>query len=184
MKTLFCLVGRSGCGKDTIAKELEKRYDLNVISSFTTRDIREGERNGVEHIFISKAKFLKMFFSRKLSAWTYFNKHFYGTTKQAVRNNDIYVVDVKGVESLIKTMKKKVKIVPIQIMVDSDTLVERMRHRGDSDDKINSRLKNDNKMFKKIDDICPHRVLNYNLEDAVDDVWRIIKREKGICWGD
>ena len=52
---LVILSGVSGAGKDTIKKELIKRME-NVISlpSFTSRDPRPGEEEGIQYHFISK----------------------------------------------------------------------------------------------------------------------------------
>ena len=53
MGRIFCLMGKSSTGKDTIYKELleEKKLDLHKIVPYTTRPIREGEKNGEEYFF-------------------------------------------------------------------------------------------------------------------------------------
>ena len=55
---LVILSGVSGAGKDTIKKELIKRME-NVISlpSFTSRDPRPGEEEGIQYHFITKEEF-------------------------------------------------------------------------------------------------------------------------------
>ena len=57
-KMLVILSGVSGAGKDTIKKELIKRMQ-NVISlpSFTSREPRPGEEEGVQYHFITKEEF-------------------------------------------------------------------------------------------------------------------------------
>ena len=47
---IVALVGPSGCGKTTLGKYL-KDMGFNWISSYTTRPMREGETDGVEHKF-------------------------------------------------------------------------------------------------------------------------------------
>ena len=56
MGKIFCLMGKSNSGKDTIFKELMKDKDLNLmpIVSYTTRPIRSNETNGVEYYFINE----------------------------------------------------------------------------------------------------------------------------------
>ena len=49
---IVALVGPSGCGKTTLGKYL-KDMGFNWISSYTTRPMREGETDGVEHKFVS-----------------------------------------------------------------------------------------------------------------------------------
>lgn len=53
MGRIYCLMGKSSTGKDTIYKELlaEKKLNLHKIVPYTTRPIREGEKNGEEYFF-------------------------------------------------------------------------------------------------------------------------------------
>lgn len=45
MRPLLCVLGASGSGKSTLCAELEKRFGLKSIPSYTTRQPRfEGER--------------------------------------------------------------------------------------------------------------------------------------------
>lgn len=56
MGKIFCLMGKSNSGKDTIFKELmrDKDLELKPIISYTTRPIRSNETNGVEYYFINE----------------------------------------------------------------------------------------------------------------------------------
>lgn len=47
---LYCLVGKSGAGKDTLFKRLEYKK----VVGYTTRKRREGEQEGVEYHFVSE----------------------------------------------------------------------------------------------------------------------------------
>ncbi len=52
MSRIFYLIGKSATGKDTIYKELLRRFpDLMTVVAYTTRPIREGETDGVEYYF-------------------------------------------------------------------------------------------------------------------------------------
>ena len=61
MGKIFCLMGKSSSGKDTIFKEIIKdsSLDLDVIVSYTTRPKRIGETNGIEYYFVSNAELLE-----------------------------------------------------------------------------------------------------------------------------
>ena len=62
MGRIFYVMGKSATGKDTIYKELLNRFpNLKTIVPYTTRPIREGEREGVEYHFrtISEMECLK-----------------------------------------------------------------------------------------------------------------------------
>lgn len=53
MGKIFCIMGKSATGKDTIYKKLlqNKELGLRRIVSYTTRPIREGEKEGMEYHF-------------------------------------------------------------------------------------------------------------------------------------
>ena len=53
MGKIFCIMGKSATGKDTIYKSLLQNSELGlkIIVSYTTRPIREGEEEGVEYHF-------------------------------------------------------------------------------------------------------------------------------------
>lgn len=55
MGRLFCLIGKSGSGKDTVFKVLMKDKSLGLLPviTYTTRPRREHETNGVEYYFIN-----------------------------------------------------------------------------------------------------------------------------------
>ena len=56
MGKIFCVLGKSSSGKDTIYKRLleDERIALRKIVPYTTRPIRAGEENGVEYFFTTK----------------------------------------------------------------------------------------------------------------------------------
>ena len=58
MGKIFCIMGKSATGKDTIYKSLLQNSELklNRIVSYTTRPIREGEKEGVEYHFVDDDK--------------------------------------------------------------------------------------------------------------------------------
>ena len=55
MGKIFCLMGKSACGKDTIYKRVlsEKSLSLNTLVPYTTRPARNGEQDGVEYYFLT-----------------------------------------------------------------------------------------------------------------------------------
>lgn len=61
MGKIFYVMGKSSSGKDTIFKKIQERLpELKTIVLYTTRPIREGEKNGVEYYFVGD-KELEMF---------------------------------------------------------------------------------------------------------------------------
>ena len=61
MGKIFYIMGKSASGKDTIYKELmEKMPKFHSIVPYTTRPMREGEKDGVEYFFVDQERFDEM----------------------------------------------------------------------------------------------------------------------------
>ena len=62
MAKLFLIMGKSASGKDTLYKDIGARFgdELGTVVPFTTRPIREGEREGVEYHFITESEMKAM----------------------------------------------------------------------------------------------------------------------------
>lgn len=55
MSKIYYLMGKSSSGKDTLYKELRKEFPmLRTLTLYTTRPVREGERDGEEYFFVTK----------------------------------------------------------------------------------------------------------------------------------
>ena len=56
MGKIFCLMGKSASGKDTIYRQLliNEKLQLKKIVPYTTRPIRENERDGVQYHFVDE----------------------------------------------------------------------------------------------------------------------------------
>ena len=82
MGKIYC-VGKSSSGKDTVYKKLKEQYkEFRLIVPYTTRPIREGEKDGVEYYFVDPEQFRAMkedgkviesrSYNTKCGIWTYF----------------------------------------------------------------------------------------------------------------
>lgn len=55
MGKIYYMMGKSSSGKDTLYKELMQRLpELKPLILYTTRPMREGERDGVEYFFVTE----------------------------------------------------------------------------------------------------------------------------------
>lgn len=149
MKNIYCIVGPSGCGKTTITEALEKQYGYKTIESYTTRPPRyEGETG---HIFVTPEEFKAL---GKMCAYTKFDGHEYGVTADLVDQNDLYVIDPAGLKFFRNNYTGNKNIKVIGITANISVLIERMKQRGDSDEKIIKRLVNDAEAFKDLNNIA------------------------------
>lgn len=58
MGKIYCMMGKSSTGKDTLYKRLleHRELSLKTLIPYTTRPIRDGETDGVEYFFCDEAK--------------------------------------------------------------------------------------------------------------------------------
>lgn len=94
----YLIVGRSCVGKSTLAQKLEIA-GLKTVKSYTTRPKRDDKDN--DHIFITPED-AKSFTDRVAS--TTINGYDYFTTREQVKNSDIYVIDPIGVYKICEHM--------------------------------------------------------------------------------
>jgi guanylate kinase len=78
---LIVLSGPSGVGKGTVRKEIFSQEDakLQYSISMTTRKPREGEVDGVDYFFKSRAEFEELIQKNKLLEWAEYVGNYYGT---------------------------------------------------------------------------------------------------------
>lgn len=82
---LVVVSGFSGAGKGTLMKELLKRYDNYALSvSVTTRQPREGEKDGEDYFFVSREYFQQMIEDGRLVEYAQYVNHYYGTPRDYV----------------------------------------------------------------------------------------------------
>ena len=82
---LVVVSGFSGAGKGTLMKELLKRYDNYALSvSATTRQPREGEKDGEDYFFVSREYFQQMIEDGRLVEYAQYVNHYYGTPRDYV----------------------------------------------------------------------------------------------------
>ena len=82
---LIVVSGPSGAGKDTLIRAaLEAIPELALIASATTREPREGEVDGRDHVFLSREEFERWIEEDRLLEWAEYSGNLYGTPKQSV----------------------------------------------------------------------------------------------------
>jgi len=82
---LIVVSGFSGAGKGTLMKKMLETYDNYALSiSMTTRNPREGERDGVEYFFTDKETFERKISEDQLIEYACYCENYYGTPKEYV----------------------------------------------------------------------------------------------------
>jgi len=138
----------SGSGKTTLCKALQLvEPEIEWSISYTTREKRSIEENGVDYFFISEEEFEDLIIQGHFVEWQNVHGFYYGTSvsnlENAIKNDKIMLIemDVKGSMSIKKLFPDQtfsIFIMPPSI----SQLRERLRSRGtDSERRINIRLK-------------------------------------------
>ena len=173
---LITLVGRSGCGKSTIADRLRRKFGYEQAKSYTTRPVRkecEGDIN--THTFISRAEIDN--YEGDIVAYNEYNGNAYFVTHKMLNDVQIYVVDKEGLIQLYKNYHDK-DILSIYIDCDSSIVAQRMSERGDDDEAIMKRLQYDSEAFAGVKDLCDFVCTNETqaqMNDIVDFIDSLFK---------
>ena len=200
---LVILSGVSGAGKDTIKKELIKRMeDIISLPSFTSREPRPGEEEGVQYHFISKDEFKEKIATisenavgdactgsnpRTIDPATMerlFTCIYYGTSKklmnEKIESGKIIVkdIEVNGTENLIKKLGNDTKLVTIFLKVDKEELKNRLINRGDNLSEADMQLRLNRLEYEESKiGLYDYVIKNDDLEKTVQIIMTIIENE-------
>lgn len=140
MSKLFVLMGKSATGKDTIYKRLleDERISLRTIVPYTTRPIRQEEKEGVEYHFVSHERFEEMKLEELViesrdyqtvhGIWSYFTAYdgqFLGESKD---EKYLMINTLEGYEQ-IRNYFGEEKVVPLYIYVEDGIRLTRALKR-------------------------------------------------------
>lgn len=179
---LIVVSGPSGVGKGTVcAKLLAAEPNLKLSISDTTREPREGEKNGINYSFITKEQFLTNIDNNGYLEWAEVYGNFYGTPKAAVEKNIS-----NGVDTLLEIDTQGASLIkeefPDGIFIfiappDYQTLESRLRGRAtDSEETIVKRLKLFHEEIGRIP-MYDYVIVNDDLDSAVKKVRAVLLAE-------
>ena len=158
---IIVLVGKTASGKTTVANELCKHHGYKRIVTYTTRPMRENEVQDVDYHFISDEQFNKMVENNEFTEYKRYNTAHgvwsYGSiiTLEQEYSDDCYVI-ILTPQGLKDLSKKISRYIAFYLNVDFKTQLERLKKRGDEEQQIIKRLKNDAKDFKNVVDIVDY----------------------------
>ena len=143
---VYIVSAPSGSGKTTLLQSLLKTFkDLKFSVSHTTRQPRQGERNGIDYFFVDRSDFMRMVERREFLEWAEYYGQLYGTSRAFVEENvnagrDVILdIDVQGAQQVKSQIEDAISVF---IMPPSfDVLEKRLRlRRQESDEAIHKRL--------------------------------------------
>lgn len=138
MGKIFCLMGKSSSGKDTIYKRLleDNSLPLHTIIPCTTRPIRSGETHGVEYYFYTEEELCQLEQDGKIIELRAYDtvhgiwKYFTADDDQIDLSCKDYLI-IGTLESYVKMQSYfgKDKLIPIYICVDDGIRLQRALDR-------------------------------------------------------
>lgn len=179
---LFVISAPSGAGKTTLVKRIvTTRSDLKFSISYTTRQARSGERDGVDYFFLDRSAFESMRNDGEFLEHAEVFGNLYGTGRQQVSDlcaggHDVLLeIDWQGARQVMANDPDCTSVFILPPSVDE--LERRLRGRGtDSEEVIRRRL------GEAVDDIShwtefDHAVINDDLDRAATELLAILAGE-------
>ena len=138
MAKIFFVLGKSCSGKDTIFKKLkeDRQLNLNTVTGYTTRPMREGEINGVEYFFVNNEELEALKNQGKViecrdyntvyGVWSYFTVD--DGQINLEKGNYLYIGTLESYEQMVRYYGKEV-VVPIYVEVETGERLTRAVNR-------------------------------------------------------
>jgi guanylate kinase len=180
---LFIVSAPSGAGKTTLVERLVEQIPrLKMSRSYTSRQARQGEEDGVDYNFVSRARFEAMIAAGEFLEWADVFGNLYGTcaadTERLLADSCdvVLVIDVQGAR---KVRSLGIDITTVFVMPPSLAVLEqRLRGRSkDSEEAIQCRLRVARDEVASFADY-DYVVINDELPAAVDRLRSIVLAER------
>ena len=180
---LLVLSGFSGSGKGTVVKEVMKKYSDNYALSIsaTSRQPRQGERDGIEYFFKTREEFEEMIAKDELVEYAQYVSNYYGTPKAYVEEQLAAGKDVILEIEIQGALKIKEKFPDTLLLFltppSAEELKKRLVGRGtEAMDVIESRLARAVEEAQGIESY-DYLIVNDDLDKCVEQFHEIVTNE-------
>ena len=180
---LIIVTAPSGAGKTTLVSRMIERMDgVRASVSFTARQARSGERDGIDYHFVGREEFEAMITRNEFLEWAEVHGNLYGTSLRTVddaRSQGLDVVttiDVQGAEIARKVYPDAVGV--FILPPTREALESRLTSRAsEAAESRQLRLQNaryELAQFRHFDYV----VINDDLERATEELIAIVRAER------
>ena len=180
LKKLIILTGPSGVGKGTVVKEiLDKDKNIWLSISATTRNPRNGEKEGENYYFLTDKNFKEMIDKKLFLEWAKFAGNYYGTPLSSVKEKIeegfivLLEIEVEGAKQIKDQFPESFSI--FLLPPSKKELERRIRNRGtEKEDAINRRLIRANYEIASSDKF-DFKLTNYDVNETAQKIIKIIR---------
>jgi guanylate kinase len=179
-KKLIILTGPSGVGKGTVVKEiLGKEKDFWLSISATTREPRDGEKDGENYFFLDQEKFKEMIEKNLFLEWAQFAGNYYGTPVSSVNEKIkkgftvLLEIEVEGARQIKNKFADSLSI--FLLPPDKEELERRIRNRAtEKEEAIQKRLSRANYEIS-VSNQFDFALINHNVDETAKKIIKLIK---------
>ncbi len=171
---LIVVSGPGGVGKSTITRALKSDPRFWVSISATTRDPREGEKDGVDYYFYNDSKFDQMVASNGFLEWAEFAGSRYGTPKEPIEHwltlgkNVVLEIEIEGARQ-VRTVAPEAILIFIA-PPSWEELKSRLLGRGtDSPERAAARLALAEVEMASAGEF-DHTLINHQVEQLIEEL--------------
>jgi len=170
---MIVLVGESASGKSSIEKYLVENDGYKKVVSYTTRQPRDGEVDGVDYHFTDDKTFLQLKNEGFFAETAVYNGWHYGTAKEDCTDDKIAVLTPHGLRQVSKI--NGINIISFYINVPRRDRLIKILQRGDNIEEAYRRSLSDVGQFDGIEDEVDFVIYNDGYEKSIQGMSSEIK---------
>lgn len=173
---MIVLVGESASGKSSIERYLVDNYGYNKVISYTTRQSRPNEVDGIDYHFVSVDEFLNLKEQGFFAETAVYNNWYYGTAKEDCTDDKIAVLTPHGLRQISKV--DGINVLSFYINVPRRDRLIKILQRGDDIEEAYRRSLSDVGQFDGIEDEVNYIIYNAqyhkSIKEMAEEVYDII----------
>lgn len=184
---MLVIIGESASGKSSVARYLVNNFGFNNIVTYTTREPREGEVNGIDYHFINKLQFEHMSTLGSFAETAEYNGWRYASIKSDYEDDSDNKVAVLTPHGIRQIRKNGIDIFVVYIKIPRRDRLIKILQREDNIEEAYRRSLSDVGQFDGIEDEADLIMENSGYKKSVEEIASQIQKlytermERGRC---